>query len=387
MNEEPITKFSEDSNQGDETGGIPNDGDPEKKPTSSTPQDQVVRSFPGGYVYQDKGKLGLLDQNYQILEEARYDKVEPFSGGAAVVHQNGKRGYVNIEGVEFIAPQYDLAWNYETDHEGLAKVRLKGRDFYINKQGNETSPPPTTRNRSQSKPQNVSLTREAAIREIESNMVRVEGGTFQMGSEKGRDDEKPVHSVTLSTFEIGKYPVTQRQWEAVMGNNPSRFNNCPECPVEKVSWEDAQKFIQQLNEYTAGGYRLPTEAEWEFAARGGNQSQGYAYAGSNDLDAVGWYWKNSGDKPLDGEWDWGKIEKNNSRIHPVGQKQPNALGIYDMSGNVWEWCQDWYDKYPSGPLKNPTGPESGPAPGAPRGQLVQPRFSLPGGVSRPQRPV
>ena len=178
-------------------------------------------------------------------------------------------------------------------------------------------------------------------------MVFVEGGTFQMGatSEQGSDaygDEKPVHSVTLSDFYIGKYEVTQAQWKAVMGKNPSHFTGKDNRPVENVSWEDMHKFIKKLNQLTGKRYRLPTEAEWEYAARGGKKSQGYKYAGGNSIDKVAWYRDNSGDK-----------------THPVGKKQPNELGLYDMSGNVYEWCQDWYGDYSSSAQTNPTGPSRG----------------------------
>lgn len=164
-------------------------------------------------------------------------------------------------------------------------------------------------------------------------MIKVEGGTFEMGSN---------YTVILSTFEIGKYPITQAQWETVMGKNPSNFREEPHAPVEKVSWKDVQIFIQKLNKLTGQVYRLPTEAEWEFAARGGAESKGYEYAGSNNLGEVGWYNKNS-----------------KSQTHPVGKKLPNELGLYDMSGNVWEWCQDWYGDYPSEAQTDPQGPESG----------------------------
>ena len=176
-------------------------------------------------------------------------------------------------------------------------------------------------------------------------MVFVKGGMFTMGatSEQGSDadsDETPTHSVTLSDFYIGKYEVTQAQWRAVMGNNPSYFKG-DNLPVECVSWNDIQKFIKKLNAQTGKNFRLPTEAEWEYAARGGNQSRGYKYSGSNDRNNA-WYKDNS-----------------SSKTHPVGQKQPNELGIYDMSGNVWEWCQDWYGSYSSSSQTNPTGPSSG----------------------------
>ena len=179
------------------------------------------------------------------------------------------------------------------------------------------------------------------------NMVKVSGGTFQMGatSEQGSDaesDEKPVHQVTLSDYYIGETEVTQELWQAVMGSNPSGFTGSGLLPVERVSWDDCQTFITKLNALTGMQFRLPTEAEWEFAARGGNSSQGYKYSGSNNIVDVAWYTKNS-----------------NSKTHEVGTKAPNELGLYDMSGNVWEWCQDWYDYYSSSAQTNPTGPTSG----------------------------
>ena len=181
---------------------------------------------------------------------------------------------------------------------------------------------------------------------VSFEMVRVEGGTFRMGatSEQGSDaggDEKPVHSVTLSGYCIGKTEVTQVLWKAVMGSNPSSFKG-DNLPVECVSWDDCQEFIRKLNSMTGQNFRLPTEAEWEFACRGGNNSRGYKYSGSNNLGSVAWYDGNSGDK-----------------THPVGTKAPNELGIYDMSGNVWEWCADWYGDYSSGAQTNPTGPYGG----------------------------
>jgi len=168
-------------------------------------------------------------------------------------------------------------------------------------------------------------------------MVFVAGGTFQMGS-NSESDEKPIHTVTISGFFMDKTEVTQAEYRKVMGKNPSRFSGCDDCPVENVSWNDANAYAQKV------GKRLPTEAEWEYAARGGNKSKGYNYSGSNDIDAVGWYGRNS-----------------NSKTHPVTQKQPNELGLYDMSGNVWEWCSDWYSDsyYRSSPKNDPQGPNSG----------------------------
>jgi len=180
---------------------------------------------------------------------------------------------------------------------------------------------------------------------IPIEMVAVKGGTFTMGatSEQGSDadsDEKP-HSVTLSDYYIGKFEVTQELWQAVMGNNPSYFKGSKN-PVENVSWNDCQDFIRKLNQLTGQNFRLPTEAEWEYAARGGNKSCGYKYSGSNNIGDVAWYDNNSG-----------------SKTHTVGTKSPNELGIYDMSGNVWEWCQDWCGSYGSGSQTNPKGASSG----------------------------
>ena len=174
-------------------------------------------------------------------------------------------------------------------------------------------------------------------------MVTVEGGTFTMGAtaEQGElydSDERPTHQVSLSSFAIGATEVTQELWQAVMDSNPSYFTGDPQCPVETVSWNECQTFIAKLNELTGATFRLPTEAEWEYAARGGNKSRGYMFAGSSTLDDVAWYALNS-----------------NSTTHAVATKSPNELGIYDMSGNVFEWCQDWYDSYSSDAQTNPTG--------------------------------
>ena len=220
---------------------------------------------------------------------------------------------------------------------------------------------------------------------MNENMVHIEGGTFMMGSNDGDYDEKPIHEVTLSSFWISKYQVTQKEWQEVMGNNPSRFkgDNLPlflksrenlnvgnnpsrfkgdNLPVEQVSWGEAIEYCNKRSikegltpcysgkgdnitcNWNADGYRLPTEAEWEYAARGGNKSRGYIYAGSNILGDVAWHEGNS--------------EK---KTHPVGQKKPNELGIYDMSGNVCEWCWDWHDRsyYEKSPKKDPRGATRG----------------------------
>ena len=193
---------------------------------------------------------------------------------------------------------------------------------------------------------------EAAVRTYTVNgvsfdMVAVKGGTFTMGatSEQGSDadsDEKPTHKVMLSDYMIGKTEVTQELWQAVMGSNPSEFKG-DKLPVECVSYEDCEKFIEKLKSLTGQDFRLPTEAEWEYAARGGNKSKGYKYSGSNDIGSVAWYTSTT----------------NDSGTKPVATKSPNELGLYDMSGNVWEWCYDYYDDYSSGSQTNPKGPSSG----------------------------
>ena len=177
-------------------------------------------------------------------------------------------------------------------------------------------------------------------------MVKVEAGSFYMGAtsemQNPYSDEKPDHRVTLTNnYYVGKYEVTQALWQAVMGSNPSNFKG-DALPVEQVSWNDCQDFISKLNRLTGKNFRLPTEAEWEYAARGGKKSRGYQFSGSITLGDVAWYKENSG-----------------SKTHVVGTKQPNELGIYDMAGNVWEWCQDWYDQYSESSQNNPTGAASG----------------------------
>ncbi|MBT3877972.1 MAG: SUMF1/EgtB/PvdO family nonheme iron enzyme [Candidatus Scalindua sp.] len=182
--------------------------------------------------------------------------------------------------------------------------------------------------------------------ETEDGMIFVKGGCFDMGDifETGDKDEKPVHTVCVGDFYLGKTEVTQKQWEGIIGNNPSKFQ-CGECPVERVSWNNVQDFIKKLNEKTGRNYRLPTEAEWEYAARSGGWKE--QWAGTNDKDKIE-------------EYTWYGFTAE-GRTHAVAQKTPNGIGLYDMMGNVWEWCSDWYDKkyYETSPSKDPQGPSDG----------------------------
>ena len=218
------------------------------------------------------------------------------------------------------------------------------RTFSVTQAGAVITPEPT--------PQ--ATDRTFTVRGVKFRMIYVEGGSFTMGatSEQGseaKDREKPAHAVRLSSYSIGETEVTQALWMAVMGSNPSYFRGDNK-PVEQVTWYDCHEFISKLNIITGENFRLPTEAEWEFAARGGNKSRGYKYAGSNILDNVGWYYNNIPSRLKDSA---GYGTQN------VGTKLPNELGLYDMSGNVWEWCNDWYGSYSLSTQTNPTGPSSG----------------------------
>ena len=196
-------------------------------------------------------------------------------------------------------------------------------------------------------PEDAPAAETFTVNGVSFKMIPVEGGTFTMGLTEGQVSDGQgntvtPHQVTLSSYYIAETEVTQELWLAVMGSNPADFQDDLRNPVQYVRWSECQTFISKLNEMTGMTFRLPTEAEWEFAARGGNKSLGYQYSGSNDLDEVGWYGTNS-----------------EGTLHPVATKAPNELGLYDMSGNVYEWCQDYYSDtyYNESPSVNPTGPD------------------------------
>ena len=188
-----------------------------------------------------------------------------------------------------------------------------------------------------------SAKRQVTVNGVTFNMIEVQGGRFNMGGTCEQlipeDDEFPIHVVALDNYLIGETEVTQELWTAVMGSNPSGFQGDVKLPVEHVSWNECQTFINNLKSLTGIEFRLPTESEWEYAARGGIYTHYYVYSGSNNIDDVAWH---SGDC-----------------THVVAQLQPNELGLYDMSGNVFEWCQDWFGDYDMMPAENPTGPETG----------------------------
>lgn len=192
--------------------------------------------------------------------------------------------------------------------------------------------------------------RLVTVGSVTFTMIPVKGGTFQMGATKeqtgeARKDEKPVHTVTLDNFQIGETEVSQALWREVMGSNPSTYKG-NDLPVTNVTWEDCQEFIKKLNERTGKQFRLPTEAEWEFAARGGTASKGYMFSGSDEVRSVAWHNRDSNRDRHNGPY-------------AIKSKDPNELGIYDMSGNVNEWCQDWFGDYTADPHTNPQGPATG----------------------------
>ena len=259
-------------------------------------------------------------------------------------------GYESEEGtvkLKASAPSnLQITLTKETIEESSVNETSQRSQKRVNQQAEVNLSQPTITNQVTSSVASNSNTISISVKDgVSIDMVKVEAGTFMMGATSEMDldiGEKPVHQVTLTNdYYMGKYEVTQALWQAVMGSNPSNFKG-DNLPVETVNWNDCQEFISKLNSLTGRKFRLPTEAEWEYAARGGKKSRGYQYSGNSNISDVAWYEGNS-----------------RSKTHPVGRKQANELGIYDMSGNVWEWCSDWYGSYSSSSQTNPTGADSG----------------------------
>ncbi len=259
-------------------------------------------------------------------------------------------GSLNVESTPNFAKLYIDGKAMGETPKYIAEILIGQHEIKLTKEGYQDYTETVTITKGERKQVKVTFSNKPdeetfTVNGVSFTMKRVEGGIFRMGSDDSEawGDEKPVHSVTVSTFHMGETEVTQALWKAVMGSNPSYFKG-DNLPVEQVSWNDCQEFIRKLNSLTGKNFRLPTEAEWEYAARGGSRSNRTKYAGSRSIGSVAWYTDNSG-----------------SKTHPVKGKSPNELGLYDMSGNVWEWCGDWYGKsyYSNSPSSDPKGPSTG----------------------------
>jgi len=280
-------------------------------------------------------ELGLYDMSGNVWEWCQ-DNGYNYDGSAT---QYGSLRVLRGGGGDYVARFCRVS--YRNGQSADYRCNSLGLRLALSEPKAETQPKPRV------EPKEPTLSNQTfTVDGVQFTMVAVQGGTFTMGatSEQGSDAhdfEKPPHNVTLSSYYIGETEVTQELWKAVMGSNPSDLKGANR-PVEKVSWDECQKFITKLNEMTGKHFRLPTEAEWEFAARGGNLSKGYKYSGSDNLDDVAWSSENFG-----------------YRFPNVGTKRANELGLYDMSGSVWEWCSDLFDIYSNIAQTNPTGPSSG----------------------------
>ena len=296
--------------------------------------------------YTPKDALVLVDSKpYQ--ENGHLELMLPVGSHDYVI---AKKGYTTIDGVaklyEGNPRRITETLQLEKSSE-IVQTPMKQQDNQVSIANKQEQPVAQPIAQAGSSVVNQSQKETITVGSVSFDMIRVDGGTFQMGAtnEQGSDalsNEKPAHQVTLSSFSIGETEVTQELWEAVMGSNPSKFKGASH-PVEQVSWNDCQEFIRKLNAKTGRQFRLPTEAEWEYAARGGRKSQGYKYSGSNTIDDVAWYTETTNDKGT----------------RDVKTKHANELGLYDMSGNVYEWCEDWYGAYSSSSQSDPKGPSSG----------------------------
>jgi len=314
------------SPQTTETASIPSEKEPELKEAKEPAIEFSLEEFEKKAKEETKKKQSDKAKQNKKTEQMKlaYKKVEEYE-------QKDISPELKANAWKYFAEKFKEDNPYSTEDDKMRQKAKQQAEYYISM---AKQPPQSPLTKGESKDPTTGL-----------EMVFVKGGCYQMGDTfgDGYDNEKPVHEVCLDDFYMGKYEVTQGQWKQIMGNNPSYFKDCGDnCPVEGVSWNDIQEFIQKLNNKTGKNYKLPTEAEWEYAARSGGKNE--KYSGGNDVDSVAWYNKNSGNK-----------------THPVGQKKPNGLGIYDMSGNVWEWVSDWYDGdyYKNSPKNNPTGPNSG----------------------------
>ena len=299
---------------------------------------------------QEEGKLMSQCESINVLVPAMPITATPvvttnITDDAVIITATGD-GIVKLYVNDLLVENPYTAIRSNVDYELTVYATAQEEGKVLSQSNNQTIIVPALENNE---------TETFTVNGVSFKMVVVEGGTFTMGAtpeqgEDAYDNEKPAHQVTLSSFSIGETEVTQELWQAVMGSNPSDFTGNLQRPVECVSWNDCQTFISRLNQLTGKTFRLPTEAEWEFAARGGTKSQGYKYAGSNTIGDVAWYYNNS--------YALGSGSPNYG-THAVATKYPNELGLYDLSGNVYEWVHDWYGSYTSDAQTNPSGPASG----------------------------